>query len=267
MPTIRPFGPWSERDHTGTVQLNSLHAATTGALTPMPGTLDREAQCCSFWGSKQYETTLATCTCPVYTRKHIPCKHIYRLAMELGYIDAEVKTAKPAGQRRVEQLFGKDEAIAALEAMTEAAQREAMKHLRSTQSSQTSRYDPFIVEDAAIAQELRECPLFEELPLDPKADFLVYRGRAELVELVKQAQSATPYTGPVNRKAPMVDWLVENATNLPDLMPTRYKFACIHGFDIAQVAVCKYLVEKYDPDSITHRTNLSITFNAVMPPQ
>jgi hypothetical protein len=267
MPTIRPFGPWSERDHAGTAQLNSLHAATTGALTPMPGTLDREAQCCSFWGSKQYQTTLSTCTCPVYTHKHIPCKHIYRLAMELGYIDAEVKTATPSGQRRSEQLFGKDEAIAALAAMTDAAQRTVMEHLRGAQNNQTSRYSSFIVEDAAIAKELRECPLFVELPVDLKTDVLLHTSCDQLAELVGLSQSVAPYTGTTRRKAPMADWLIENATNLSELLPPRYKFACIHGFDMAQVAAYKYLIEKYEPERISHNLNLTITINAVMPQQ
>jgi hypothetical protein len=246
MPTIRPFGPWSERDHTGTVQLNSLHAATTGALTPMPGTLDREAQCCSFWGSKQYETTLATCTCPVYKNKHIPCKHIYRLAMELGYIDAEVKTSKPAGQRRAEQLFGKEEAVSALEAMSTDAQIVVKLHLRGAQNNQECRYSPFMLKDAAIAKELRECPLFEEIPVDLKADVLLHQGCDQLAELVDLSQSATPYTGTTRRKAPMADWLIANATNLSDLVPQYYKFTCAQGFDMAQIPAYQYLRDKFD---------------------
>ena len=34
-----------------------------------------------------YETTLSSCTCYDFTERQLPCKHIYRLAVELGIIE------------------------------------------------------------------------------------------------------------------------------------------------------------------------------------
>lgn len=34
-----------------------------------------------------YETTLTNCTCYDFQERHLPCKHIYRLAVELGLIE------------------------------------------------------------------------------------------------------------------------------------------------------------------------------------
>lgn len=34
-----------------------------------------------------YDTTLSSCTCMDFQERHLPCKHIYRLALELGIID------------------------------------------------------------------------------------------------------------------------------------------------------------------------------------
>lgn len=33
-----------------------------------------------------YTTTLNSCTCPDFTHRHIPCKHMYRIAIELGQL-------------------------------------------------------------------------------------------------------------------------------------------------------------------------------------
>lgn len=37
--------------------------------------------------TKVYHTTLTSCTCPDFAERQLPCKHMYRLAEELGYFD------------------------------------------------------------------------------------------------------------------------------------------------------------------------------------
>lgn len=40
-----------------------------------------------------YDTTLSSCTCADFEKRKLPCKHIYRLAKELGVIDIERRHA------------------------------------------------------------------------------------------------------------------------------------------------------------------------------
>lgn len=35
-------------------------------------------------GGNTFHTTLKNCDCEDYKRRHLPCKHMYRLAMEIG---------------------------------------------------------------------------------------------------------------------------------------------------------------------------------------
>lgn len=49
--------------------------------------IDAAAQSGRFYGSdgSVYSTTLSGCTCVDFERRGLPCKHIYRLASELGH--------------------------------------------------------------------------------------------------------------------------------------------------------------------------------------
>ena len=56
-----------------------------------PEDVNREAGTCRFVSRRDgnlYYTSLACCTCPAYRKREDgkPCKHMFRLAMELGYI-------------------------------------------------------------------------------------------------------------------------------------------------------------------------------------
>lgn len=56
--------------------------------------LDREKARAKFtsvtsWGVNTYETSLDMCTCPDFEDRHMPCKHIFRLADELGLFKSE----------------------------------------------------------------------------------------------------------------------------------------------------------------------------------
>lgn len=66
-------------------------------------------------GEDPYEVTLTSCTCFDYLSRKLPCKHIYRLAQELGYIiempEIDKKAAKafrktiPDEVERYKQLY------------------------------------------------------------------------------------------------------------------------------------------------------------------
>lgn len=60
---------------------------TAKKMKPENITLDITAQTAIVVGSGEdpYEVSLESCTCFDYCSRKLPCKHIYRLAQELGY--------------------------------------------------------------------------------------------------------------------------------------------------------------------------------------
>lgn len=70
---------WKDcHDHPS--QVDRQERAREAILTP----LSISGQRAQFQGEEeQYRTTLLTCSCPDFQKRHKPCKHMYRLAMEL----------------------------------------------------------------------------------------------------------------------------------------------------------------------------------------
>lgn len=86
------FGRWDPSVHQSDKQKRKIKDAQKSTCTP--SAVDEENQKAVFLGSKggEYSTTLKSCSCPGYKQKNpeaLPCKHIYRLAMELKLIDIE----------------------------------------------------------------------------------------------------------------------------------------------------------------------------------
>lgn len=76
---------WSQWDRcqNDEPQRIRMARAINGQLTVL--TIDEKSKCAYFVGGKgeKYLTTLASCTCPDFKERKVPCKHMYRLASEL----------------------------------------------------------------------------------------------------------------------------------------------------------------------------------------
>jgi hypothetical protein len=87
------FGKWDEEAHSHEGQDSRKASAKKVALTPI--SIDRAAQSAEFSGAHgHYRTTLDSCNCGDYRSRRLPCKHIYRLAIELGYISETAQSDK-----------------------------------------------------------------------------------------------------------------------------------------------------------------------------
>lgn len=70
--------------HEDQEQVKRQKSALDKKLTPI--SIDKENLSAVFRGSSEdYITTLSSCQCVDFRRRELPCKHMYRLAMELGY--------------------------------------------------------------------------------------------------------------------------------------------------------------------------------------
>ena len=107
------FGNWEESLHREPAQVGKRKSAETVVLqniNPAAGTALAEGS-----GELPYEVSLEDCTCGNFIGKHKPCKHMYRLASELGLIEElpkkdrvatkAFKESIPSEIKRFEELY------------------------------------------------------------------------------------------------------------------------------------------------------------------
>lgn len=100
--------------HDAPDQKKRIASAKSASCTPLSIVPDASAG--SFSGSYGvYETTLETCTCVDFVRRKLPCKHIYRLAIELGAMDGEVQSDAAQVKKPLPRGYSLKEAVDILE--------------------------------------------------------------------------------------------------------------------------------------------------------
>lgn len=95
---------WESELHNDPEQIKRQKSAKSKELSP----IEVRAFSGIFRGSKKnYETTLSDCTCPDFAIRKKPCKHMYRLANELGVflLDGVSSDASIAEKKRIEDVL------------------------------------------------------------------------------------------------------------------------------------------------------------------
>ena len=89
------FGHWRVKNHTDPEQVKRISSGLKISKDNIMH-FDPMNQTMKIAGStgECYEVTLDSCTCPDFKRRRKPCKHIYRLAYECGYLDTLPKFKK-----------------------------------------------------------------------------------------------------------------------------------------------------------------------------
>ena len=78
-----------------------INSAQRANLTPLK--LDSENKRAEFQGTSEvYDADLTQCSCRDFLLQRSPCKHMFRLAMELGLLDLDFDTGKPSGSKDLE---------------------------------------------------------------------------------------------------------------------------------------------------------------------
>lgn len=239
MSVIPAFGLWTEQDHLGGKQERSIESAQKAETTPI--TVDRKAKTAVFFGSGKdpYNTSLSFCNCSGFARTKAPCKHIYRLAMELGIIDLPFKTGMSKGERLSMQITFED-ALPMFEAFSPDAQQMAVGMLSHWKDG---RHNIHLVTDPAIATEFRACPLMDETEVPP-SEALGLQRRTDMFDIVSKSGIECPYKKNVS-KSTLAKWIVENVPNLPDFLPFCTSFSYIDNFDMAQDTILKHFYSKF----------------------
>lgn len=68
-----------------------------------------------------YQTTLSSCTCEDFKHRHIPCKHMYRLALEIGLLLNESVDVNTYYEKRIHDILKQ---ISELETQNKSVQKE-----------------------------------------------------------------------------------------------------------------------------------------------
>lgn len=245
MTMIPAFGPWTE--HPADTDEEKRFASAQQSKTS-PLSVDKERETGVFYGSgkEPYQTSLASCTCNDFVKRKKPCKHIFRLAMELGIIPLDYKTGRSSGERNEAQISFED-SIALVEQLSEAAQKHIENMLYYTSERVDDRQRAVTCYDLDVSEELRTSPLIHENPY-PLAEVLSDLSKPNLLILLdaicredKPRRSAA--------KAKIVEWIAENVPMLANELPPCASFSFVEVFDKAQRDVYKYLRRKYDTET------------------
>jgi endonuclease III-like uncharacterized protein len=91
------FGNWDNSIHEHHDQIKRI--ATMQKIKPQNVSVNSKEKTAEIIGSSGiYNVTLDSCTCYDFETRQMPCKHIYRLAFELGFLDNLPKTNRKASK-------------------------------------------------------------------------------------------------------------------------------------------------------------------------
>ena len=89
------FGNWDEALHDDYNQVKRM--ASSQLIKSKNSTVHKDTQTAEITGRDDtYNVTLNSCTCFDFKSRQLPCKHVYYLAHELGYLDILPKTNREA---------------------------------------------------------------------------------------------------------------------------------------------------------------------------
>lgn len=125
---------WDAEIHLTEHATKRLKSAKSAQLTPIK--IEKEEMYGYFRGLHgHYETWLDECNCNDFKRYRLPCKHIYRLAIELGILNEKADTdIYLIPHVRLEKV-SLSETIDIIEALSEDAQRTLCNIARNTNSA------------------------------------------------------------------------------------------------------------------------------------
>lgn len=84
---IKEWPEWDSSVHEGDAQIARQGRAMLYPFTFDVDTIAKTARFSSISELPYYDTSLSQCDCYDFQGRHLPCKHMYRLAVELGIIE------------------------------------------------------------------------------------------------------------------------------------------------------------------------------------
>lgn len=254
------FSTWPSEIHDTPDQQTRIASATSSKTTP--SSVNRISQSATFAGSGAlpYLTTLSSCSCGDFLRRHLPCKHIYRLAIELGAMEGIAQSGINKNILRSIQISLED-AVAELENQTDEAQLEIKRFLYEGLYHKADHFPTIITEQTSC---LLSCSLIEQVD-DPTTAIQAFK-RNRIIELL-DAHNITGFKRNSSLKN-LAQWCSENIQNFADIFPSVATFRFSDIFQSGQRKIYTYLLRKYDdqtvlvPDSTGRLIELNIPYGS-----
>lgn len=203
----KTWGQW-DGFHDSDDQLKRQKSSSEKKLTPISVNPEQGTGIFKGSGKSDYSTTLSNCTCIDFSRRKLPCKHMYRLAYELSLFDPgiDVHTSSMPGITR-------DDVIGIIQAnLSEDEIRRFASFCYGCGNNQESSalFDPEFAERLIknqLAEEVTDIPtLLWHLHIKEVRKFLLPlemkspRKKSELIDLVAPYVSRKQIVFPDNAK-------------------------------------------------------------------
>lgn len=240
MGSNRFYEIWKKDLHEATDQKKRLASAKSTKTTP--DEINREEQTGIFPGSGKipYVTSLVSCTCGDFTRRHLPCKHIYRLAIELDLLNETAEYGVNKNILEANQIPWKD-AVAELENMTEASQLTIQRFLYQEINKETE----FAATVDSFGEELLKSTLVEQIDA-PLTALQAYQRKDITAALDEHGITGFKRNLSVRNLAA---WCLENVPDVKKLFPDVRVFRFSDRFQKGHRKVYSYLLRKFSWDS------------------
>lgn len=229
----KTFGQWEPSVHSSIDQLKRITSAKKKDVTPT--SIDKENMIGIFPGSGKspYTTTLDNCNCGDFFRRKLPCKHIYRLAMECE-VYAGIFTA---GVNKNLQLTIQ-EVVAELENYSDESQRFVLDVLSCITKPGCERIERYITDDM---QDIFSSHLFVLQPIG--AENILHDLRKMDIEALLEELDVSPARKMT--KNDLIPWCVENIPNIASFLPKKFIIESAENFKKATKKAYTYLSRKY----------------------
>ena len=229
---------WSEI-HNDSDQQKRVKSATKAELTPL--SINSNECTATFQGrSKQYSTTLESCNCVDYGMRHLPCKHMYRLAMELGLYNATYKSDVSKAKQRSSSISFSDY-VDLIETLTPTDQQKLLDFLYMF-IYQKDKYACLITTEptALISSGI----LVDSGPIP---EILDYFKRNELNDMVSKLN--VPFKKNMATDT-LIQWCIDNLSDRMSELLSGYTAVKMNDdYAVYNSKLYKYLHRKYDSES------------------
>lgn len=236
------FGGWPESLHDTPDQQKRIDSAKKAETSP--SSIDLETQTGVFPGSGKtpYRTSLQRCTCQIFRSKGVPCKHIYRLAMECGLIDMPFETGTNKNIGVIPQIKWQD-AIRKIEKLPKNCQllmRDILYYSVYHDEAEillpvSEDNQPLITSSLIICDQASLAPILSK------------KRKTEIVQLLNDAGIEAPKM----LKAELIHWCENNATVLIDSLPPYVSVSFVPEFQKARRSSYSYLNQKFDGEEFS----------------
>ena len=216
MKKIPTFANWDSELHGDVEQLRRITSAKMAKTTPQ--SIDKENQTAFFpsSGETPYFTTLENCTCIDFARRELPCKHIYRLAMELGIIEETAIKGINKNTIQTSQIT-EEEAIMEIEKFPQDIQIFIMKLMPLLNVD----YPVGLYLDKNL-QQILSCPLFIFKPAPP-SDIIKDMRKKDNIYFLDQL---CVQPGEKLKKDDLITWCLKHIPTLSDKLPEKVYVYC-----------------------------------------